>query len=139
MFGLQLSAINLLGVAAVLVASIAGFASITLAGAALTMILRRADPLNLLIAATSVIAGGVFYPRTILPHWLSWLGSILPIAPALDALRAACVYDAGPLEPSVYRPLLRLAAFVVAVGPLGAWLFARTLSRARHEGSLTTY
>jgi ABC-2 type transport system permease protein len=139
MFGLKLSAVNVLGVVVVLLASITGFAALTLVGAALTMILRRADPLKLLIAAASLIAGGVFYPRSILPHWLGWLGSILPIAPALDALRAACVYDAGPLEPTVYRPLIRLGAFVLTVGPLGAWLFARTLSRARHEGSLTTH
>lgn len=139
LFGLKLQTVNLLGVAAVLAASLVGFGALTLVGASLTMMLRRADPLSLLVAATSVIAGGVFYPRSILPHWLSWMSRILPITPALDALRAACVYDAAPWEPSVYLPLGRLGLFVLVVGPLGAWLFARTLSRARHEGSLTAY
>jgi len=139
LFGIQVSSVSLLGVAVVLLTALLGFAALTLAGATLTLILRRSDPLNLLVAAASLIAGGVFYPRSILPHGLSWLGRLLPIAPALDALRAACVYDAGPLEPSVLHPLARLAAFVAIVGPLSAWLFTRTLSRARHEGSLTTY
>jgi ABC-type multidrug transport system permease subunit len=139
MFGLKLHTVSFLGVAAVLAASLAGFGALTLVGASLTLMMRRAAALSLLLAAASVVAGGVLYPRSILPHWVSWLSQILPITPALDALRAACVYDAAPWEPSVYLPLGRLGLFVLVVGPLGAWFFARRLSRARHEGSLTAY
>jgi ABC-2 type transport system permease protein len=139
LFHLQLGDVNLLGLGAVLIAAIAAFAALAVSGAALTMILRRADPLSLLVAATSVIAGGVFYPRSILPKWLVVTGDLLPIAPALDALRAAVVYGAGPTEPSVVHPLLRLVLFVTIVGPLGGWLFARALAKARHDGSLTSF
>jgi len=139
LFGMQFDAINVLGVAVVLAAALAGFAAFTLVGAALTMALRRADPLNLLLAATSMIAGGVFYPRGILPHWLALLGNLLPIAPALDGLRAAIVHSAGPLAPSVTGPLARLGLLVLVVGPLGAWLFAKMVARAKHEGSLTAF
>jgi ABC-2 type transport system permease protein len=139
LFGLQLSSINFLGVVTVVAASLLGFAGLTLAAASLTMMLRRADPLNLLLLATSLIAGGVSYPRGILPHWLAGLGQLLPIAPALDGLRAACIHDAGPLDRSVWSPLLRLGVFFAVAGTASAWLFARTLSRARRDGSLTTY
>jgi ABC-2 type transport system permease protein len=139
LFGLKIDVVNLFGVTVVLTAAFAGFAALTLFGASLTMILRRADPLTVLISTSSMIAGGVFYPRGIMPHWMAAVGGVLPIAPAVDALRAACVYHAGPMEPSVLRPLLRLGAFVLVAGPLGAWLFSRTLARARQEGSLTSF
>jgi ABC-2 type transport system permease protein len=139
LFHLRLGDVNPFSAVAVLLVSLAAFASLSLVGAALTMILRRADPLSLLIAATSMIAGGVFYPRTILPKWLMWAGDLLPIAPALDALRAAVVYGASPIDPTVLHPLVRLLAFVAVVGPLGGWLFGRTLVRARQDGSLTAF
>jgi ABC-2 type transport system permease protein len=132
LFGLSLSTVSWPAVVAVLLASLAGFAAFALVGAALTMLLRRADPLNLFLAATSAIAGGVFYPRGVLPSWLARAGELLPITPALEALRAAMLR--GELATA---PLVRLLAFALVVGPIGAWLFQRSLARARVDGSLT--
>jgi ABC-2 type transport system permease protein len=137
LFGLDYSAVNPLGVTVVLLVSLLGFAAFALVGAAITMILRRADPLSLLLGAASMIAGGVFYPRSILPVPLRLLGDLLPIAPALDALREAAVHSAGPI--ALAAPLARLGILVAIVGPLGAWLFSRMLARARIDGSLTAY
>jgi ABC-2 type transport system permease protein len=137
LFGVRFGAVSGMGVLLVLIASVAAFSAFALVGAALTMLLRRADPMNLLLAAASAIAGGVFYPRGILPAWLEQLGGLLPIAPTLDGLRAAVVLGSGPLE--LGGPLLRLGLTVALVGPLGAWLFARMLARARIDGSLTSY
>ena len=139
LFGLRLGGINFFGLAAVLMVSLLAFSTVALTGAALAMWLRRADPLNLFIAAASAIAGGVFYPRAILPRWLAIAGEVMPIAPALDALRAACVFHAGPFAPTVLHPLAHLAVFVLVVAPLGAWLFVLALSRARRDGSLTGF
>jgi ABC-2 type transport system permease protein len=91
----------------------------------------------MLLAATSAIAGGVLYPRGILPGWVQAVGQLLPIAPVLDGLRAAVVTGKGPLE--LGQPLGRLAAIVALVGPLGLWLFLRMVARAREDGSLTSF
>jgi ABC-type polysaccharide/polyol phosphate export permease len=133
----RFGAASFAGAGVVLLVAMAGFATLSLAGGALTMILRRANPLNLVIASTSLIAGGVLYPRGILPHPLRWAGALLPITPALDGLRAAIVHGQGPLQ--LGGPLLRLAAFALLGGPLAAWLFTRSLARARQDGSLTSY
>jgi ABC-2 type transport system permease protein len=137
LFDLHFATVNLLGLLVILFAALLGFAAFTLIGAAITMLLRRADPLNLLVAAASMIAGGVFYPRTILPHWLALAGDVLPIVPALDGLREAMLHAAGPL--ALAGPLGRLGLMVLVVGPIGAWLFSRMLARAREDGSLTSY
>jgi len=136
-FGLRVDQVNPLGVALVLALALVAFSSLALIGAALTMTLRRSDPLNVLLAATAAIAGGVLYPRSILPRALELAGSALPIAPALDALRAATLRGAGPTE--LGAPLAHLAIACAVLAPLGAWLFARSLLRARVEGSLTAH
>jgi ABC-2 type transport system permease protein len=137
LFGLTFANVSPLGVLVMLVASFASFAAFTLVGAALTMILRRADPLSRLIAAMSVVAGGVFYPSTVLPKWLAAAGRFLPIAPALEGLRAAVMHDAGPAD--LEGPIVRLGLVIVVAGPLGAWLFGRMIARARVDGSMTAW
>lgn len=137
LFGVDFSVANLAGAALILLVAMFGFAAVALVGAALTMALRRANPLNLLVASTSMIAGGVLYPRGILPHPLALLGELLPITPALDGLRGAMVHGLGPAQ--LGRPLLHLAVFAILGCPLGAWLFARLLRAARRDGSLTSY
>jgi ABC-2 type transport system permease protein len=136
-FGLRVDQVNPLGVLVVLAFALVAFSSLALLGAALTMTLRRSDPLNVFLAATAAIAGGVLYPRSILPRALEWAGDALPIAPALDALRAATMRGAGPTDPGMTAPLAHLALLAALLAPLGGWLFARSLLRARIDGSLT--
>jgi ABC-2 type transport system permease protein len=134
-FGLDLGAVSVAGVLVTLGAALAAFAAFALVGAALAMMLRRADPLQLFLSAAALIAGGVFYPRGVLPAWMQSVGAWVPIAPALDALRAAVVHGRGPAE--LGQPLLRLAIIVAVVGVIGALVLRRALVRARDEGSLT--
>ena len=117
--------------------ALVAFAAVGLFAAALTLRLRRADPLGGLLAGASLIAGSVLYPPSVLPGWLAALGALLPIHPALAALRPALLDGAG--ISGLAAPLARLALFALLVAPAGAWLFARALARARAEGSLTTY
>jgi ABC-2 type transport system permease protein len=133
LFGLDPRAANLGAALVVFVLTTAAFAALALIGAAITMILRRGNPLTLFLTMASMIAGGVIYPRQILPRALEWTGALLPIAAGLDGLRAAIVH--GQLAG---EPLARLLGFTLAGLPLGAWLFARSLARARDDGSLTS-
>jgi ABC-type polysaccharide/polyol phosphate export permease len=131
LFGLDPRAVSVAGVLVVLLGALFAFSAFALVGAAVTMTLRRADPVNLLLGAAAMIAGGVFYPRGILPGGLQAAGSWVPIAPALDGLRAAVVHGRGPME--LGEPLLRLGAIAIGAGLIGALWFAR----ARVDGSLT--
>jgi ABC-2 type transport system permease protein len=135
LFGLDARAVNVGGVLVALGGAVLAFSAFALVGAAVTMTLRRADPLSLLLGAAAMIAGGVFYPRDILPHWLQAIGSWVPIAPALDGLRAAVVHGRGP--DALGEPLFRLGVIALCGGLIGALWFARALARARQDGSLT--
>ena len=136
-FGVRLGAADPLGALVTLILAMGAFSALALVSAALTMLLRRSNPLSLALASTSLIAGGVMYPRQILPAWLARIGAILPIAPALDGMRAAVVQGSG--FSGLRWPLALLGGFVAIGGPAGVWLFARSLGRARADGSLTAY
>ncbi len=137
LFGLSFSTIDPLGVAVMLVASTASFAGFGLLAAALTMVLRRSDPLSRLLAAMSAVAGGIFYPTAVLPRWLASAGRVLPIVPVLEGLRAAMLKGAGPA--ALEGPLVHLGLTAVVVVPVGAWFFGRMVARARVDGSMTAW
>jgi ABC-2 type transport system permease protein len=122
---------------AALAAALAAFAALGLVGGALTLALRRADPLSMALGGASMVAGGVLYPQSVLPEWLARAGRLLPIEPALEALRGALL--AGDGLSAIAPSLGRLALFATCVGPLGALLFGRALARARRDGSLSSY
>ena len=121
------------GVLAMLIAAILALSALGIIGAALTLMLRRSDPLQVLLATLSMIAGGVVYPRAILPPALSALGSCLPITHVLTGLRAAIV---GQSWSAAFAHLMLMT---LILGPLGVWLFSRALKRAREDGSLTAF
>jgi ABC-2 type transport system permease protein len=134
-FGIDAATVSWLGVGAVLLVSGAAFAALSLVGAAMTIRMRRGNPIALLVSASSLIAGGVFYPRSVLPGPLRTLGEALPITPALEAARGAVVRGEFPDA----ARLIHLAAFAVVVGAAGIWLMKSALEHARSDGSLTTW
>ena len=113
------------------------FGALGLAGAAFTLLWRRGNPLGLLVGGLSMIAGGVLYPASVLPPWLRAVGALLPVSPALAALRGAVLDGRGVME--LAGPLARLALFAGLLAPLAAGLFAYALARARDDGSLSSY
>lgn len=126
------------GVAALALAlSLAASLSLGLLGGAFTLVLRRGEPLALLIDGLSTVVGGVVYPRSILPAWLAAAGAALPLTPALDAMRAALF--AGPRASAMFSSLGRLGLFLAVAAPLAVALFLWALRRARRDGSLSSY
>ena len=121
----------------VVLVSLFSFAALGLLGAAFTLYMRRSNPIATLIGGLSVVAGGVLYPAAVMPQWLQLAGGLLPISPALEALRGALL-DGAPLS-SLGGALLRLSVFAAVMLPLSAWAFARALRRARDDGSLSAY
>jgi len=104
-----------------------------LLGGALTLLLKRADPIGRGLHAASMLLAGVAYPVDVLPARLQDLAVALPTTHALTALREALfgVPAAGPL--------LALAAFA-AVGWMLTPFAVRALDRAaRRRGALVQY
>jgi ABC-2 type transport system permease protein len=134
LLGVHFGAIDPLALVATALLSLAAFAALGLIGAALTMLLRRTDPMTIVVGVAGVLLGGVFFPMDVMPAWLRPLAWGFPLAPSLEALRAVLFH--GAMLGELARPLLALAGFAALAAPLGAALFASALRRARVDGSL---
>lgn len=105
--------------------------------AALTMLLRRADPLSYFITMFSSVFGPVMYPADALPPWAHSLSQLLPLTHALQALRAALLEGASPV--ALLRSLVALSVLAAILGTVSLGVFRLALRRVRTDGSLTRY
>ncbi|HVZ86949.1 MAG TPA: ABC transporter permease [Polyangia bacterium] len=137
LLGLDLSRINWasLGLAVPLI--IAAFAGLGLLAAGTTMLVRRLNPVAMVIGSLSFFVSGVMYPVTVLPGWLRAVGALLPLTHALAALRGALLIGASPGQ--IQGSLLALLIFAGVLAPLGVAMFGFALRRARIDGSLSHY
>jgi ABC-2 type transport system permease protein len=137
LLGLDLSRVDwaslLLGVPLI----VAAFSGLGLLAAATTMLVRRLNPVSLVIGSLSFFLSGVMYPVTVLPGWLRDLGVFLPLTHALAVLRGALLVGSPPA--SLRSSLVALLLFAGLLAPLGVGLFAYALRRARIDGSLSHY
>jgi len=137
LLGLDLSHIDwaslLLGVPLI----VGAFSGLGLLAAATTMLVRRMNPVSLVIGSLSFFLSGVMYPVTVLPGWLRPLGALLPLTHALAVLRGALLVGSPPA--ALRSSLVALVVFAGLLAPLGVGLFAYALRRARIDGSLSHY
>jgi len=137
LLGLDLSHVNWLSLVVSVPLIIAAFSGLGLLAAATTMLVRRMNPVSMVIGSLSFFLSGVMYPVSVLPGWLRAVGRFLPLTHALAVLRGALLVGAGPGE--LRDSLLALLIFAGVLAPIGAILFAFALKRARIDGSLSHY
>ena len=137
LLGLDLSRVNWASLVISVPLIIAAFSGLGLLAAATTMLVRRMNPVAMVIGSLSFFLSGVMYPVTVLPAWLREVGRLLPLTHALAVLRGALLVGAGPGE--LRDSLLALLIFAGVLAPIGAGLFAFALKRARVDGSLSHY
>jgi ABC-2 type transport system permease protein len=135
--GVRFEGANWLAAGLGLLLAIIAFASIGIVAAAFIMVLKRGDPITWLVANLAALLGGVYYPVTILPHWLRPVAQLLPITYALDVMRGALLNNAGwsQLVPN----LLVLGGFCVVLFPLSLLIFRFAVHKARVDGSLAKF
>lgn len=137
LLGVGLGKANLLSVAVGVPLILAAFWGLGLLSAAATMVVRRANPVALIMGTLSVFLSGVMYPISVLPDWLRGLGGLLPLTHALEVLRGALLLGATPA--ALGSSLRALALFAVLLVAAGTATFVYALRRARVDGSLTHY
>jgi ABC-2 type transport system permease protein len=137
LLGLDLSRVNWASLIVAIPLIIAAFSGLGLLAAASTMLVRRMNPVSMVIGSLSFFLSGVMYPVTVLPGWLRAVGRILPLTHALAVLRGALLVGAGPGD--LRDSFLALLIFAGVLAPVGAVLFAYALKRARIDGSLSHY
>jgi ABC-2 type transport system permease protein len=116
---------------------IAAFSGLGLLAAGTTMLVRRLNPVAMVIGSLSFFLSGVMYPVTVLPDWLRAIGRALPLTHALAVLRGALLVGDSPA--ALADSFLALAIFGAVLAPLGAAVFRFALRRTRIDGSLSHY
>jgi ABC-2 type transport system permease protein len=111
--------------------------TIGVACSGLFILSRNANPLANFLQTPVYILAGFYFPRSVLPDWLAWVGGLLPITHALAALRASMLEGAGwgDLRDELGIALLTSALFLL----LGIWSLRRVDHELRRTGSLNLF
>jgi ABC-2 type transport system permease protein len=108
-----------------------------LMAAASVLAFRTAGPFPRVALILSSLLGGVYYPTHVIPSWLAYASSLLPLTYGLRALRRVLL-DGVSLR-MVASDLMVLLAFAVVLSGIGAWAFSSALRYARRNGALSIY
>ncbi|HEY0613139.1 MAG TPA: ABC transporter permease [Candidatus Elarobacter sp.] len=136
LFGLDLHHIDVVTGLVFLVLTVTSVAPLGVLAAALAMIIKKTGPVEFVSTATATLFGGVYLPLKLLPGWLQIIGWMLPITHALNGFRAAT--SGVPLAAVKGDALWLLAASAILM-PFSLWLFARSIGKARVDGTLSMY
>ena len=137
LLGVHLEASSYLGALIILLLTVISFSSLGILAASFIMVLKRGDPITWLFNATSSILGGVYYPVTILPGWMQFFASLIPVTYALRAMRLALLQGA-PLR-ELFSDILVLVIFSLVLLPASLLAFRYAVRRAKADGSLSHF
>ncbi len=117
-----------------LIGSLGLFASLGVAVAAVTVIVKKATGLAGLISIGLGTLSGVYFPINVLPEPLEFIAKVLPFTWALDVVRAALL--GGNVNGAQLAGLLGLAVLLVPISLIG---FGLALRHSRQAGTLAEY
>lgn len=107
---------------------------IGLAFGGIFMLSRNSNALSNFLQSPIFLLGGFFVPRTVLPEWMQWISNAIPLAHALDALRATTL--AGATLADVRLQLLLALSTSAIFLIVGAWALGRVDYELRRRGTL---
>lgn len=125
-------AITLLGLLAVL--------SVSIVGAGLQLIAKKADVLLTVYSVGSRFFAGVLFPVSSLPGFLQPVSYLFPQTYAIQAVRSLMLDDTrfdATMEPRT--AILALVVYIAIAMPVAIWVFLRAVRYGRQRGLLTGY
>jgi ABC-2 type transport system permease protein len=93
---------------------------------------EKGAQLGFIAQGMMLVVSGVYYPVSVMPHWMQYLAKVSPATYALRGDRASIVSGAGVAWADVW-PLLLIAAAAI---PLGLAIFRRGERYAKKHGKL---
>jgi ABC-2 type transport system permease protein len=105
--------------------------------AALTIVVKQ-DNLgtNWLVAVLSLI-GGLYFPVSLLPHWLQVAGKLQPFTPATAVLRHLLVNS--PLSEPIGLSLLKLSGFALVLVPASILVLSAAIRLGQRRATIIEY
>ena len=113
------------------------FLGLGVISAAITLVIKRGDPLAYAINGIAWLCGGILYPTSLLPEWANTLSYLVPITPMLDSVRALLLAGAGYGE--VLFNLFWLLGYGAVVLPIALFSFRVADRHLATYGALESY
>lgn len=135
-FGLDLSHVNGLTTLVFLLLSVGAVSPLGVLAASLAMVIKKTGPVEWLSTASASLFGGVYFPLHQLPVAVQVLGWLLPITHSLNGFRAAA---AGIPVSGVASDAIWLLVASLILMPFSLWIFAKSVGKARVDGTLAMY
>ena len=136
-FGLALGRVNAAGVLAVGALTILCFLSVGVLSASFILVYKTGNPFSWIMGTVSGLLGGVVFPVALLPPWIRWVSSLLPVTYALDGMRKSLLASAS--FAAILPDVAALAAFAVLLLPLSMVAFRLAVRKAKKDGTLSHY
>jgi ABC-2 type transport system permease protein len=89
------------------------------------------------VIALISIVGGLYFPITLLPHWVQTGAKLQPFTPATDVLRHLLVDS--PQSTSIGAALIRLVAFAAVLLPLSLFALSSAIRTGQRRGTIIEY
>jgi ABC-2 type transport system permease protein len=137
--------------AALLVLGIIACTGLGLAAASMVYLLDARggqDPIQFFVEVVSGLVAGVYFPLSLLPGWIQWLGYLIPHTYAIDGIRRALygvssipllsVHEAIPIHPIALDAVV-LVLYGLGSLSLGWRLFRKGIDLARTDGRLARW
>jgi ABC-2 type transport system permease protein len=105
--------------------------------ASAVLIVKQAGSAATFLISGLALAGGSFFPVSVLPSAIRWISAVQPLTPALELIRHELV-DAA-ISGSASLAAVKLAAFAVVLLPLSLLSLSTALKVCRARGTLIEY
>jgi ABC-2 type transport system permease protein len=136
-FGVHLGQADLFAALTIFLLTVLSFMGVGILWAAVVLLVKRGESLMMVAGYVVVISTGIFFPVSMLPPWLQKVSAIIPLTPALDAMRSALLNGSSIVQ--LAPLLLKMVGFAVVLMSVGILGFTAAVNLARKTGSLTQY
>ncbi len=135
-FGLNLSHVNALTTVVFLILTVGAVSPLGVLAAALSMVIKKTGPVEWLSTASASLFGGMYLPVSRMPVVFQAVAWLLPITHSLNGFRAAA--RGVPLSGVASDAIWLLVASLLLM-PFSLWIFAKSVGKARVDGTLAMY
>ena len=136
-FGMTLGRVNVPGVLSVGVLTILCFLGVGILSASFILVYKTGNPFGWILGTVSGLLGGVVFPVALLPPWIRWVSSLLPVTYALDGMRKSLLASASLAE--VLPDIAALAVFNIILLPASLVVFRLAVRKAKRDGTLSHF
>lgn len=105
--------------------------------AALTVSIKQGAIGTTWVIALISIVGGLYFPISLLPHWMQTAAKMQPFTPATDVLRHLLVNS--PQSTSIQAALIRLVVFAAVLLPLSIFALSSAIRLGQRRGTIIEY